>query len=266
MARIAKYLVLSVLSLLFLLAIFAYLRPILVGETETQEDSEVRFGSPLETSSETIDFKIEGLTIRAPANRLVAMIRESDYWPGELKGGFSFVAMWPNFAPRNPENIQEFYNNTDDWGRIEIHVSRRCRQPETRIENGGKCSREGAMISSFNSYSEPLVAPADVACISALQIDGIDLAGFKKDSGRFEFRGEVYDHVYSDTIYRRIDDNGLLEFIECSRPERVPSPGCRHHFMWRGYLQVTISYKAWLLPQWAEIKEKSVALLDDAVV
>ena len=116
MLQISKFIVLGVLSLLLMAAVAAFLWPLLFGKAEPHFFPDVQFGSPLETSTETIDFKMEGLTIRAPANRLVAMIRGSDYWSGELKGGFSFEAMWPDFAPRTAENIEDFRENTDDWG------------------------------------------------------------------------------------------------------------------------------------------------------
>lgn len=86
-----------------------------------------------------------------------------------------------------------------------------------------------------------------------------------------KYQGEMYGlqfelpdptPPFNKDLYRRLDESGnLISYIECTRDNTREIPNCSHIFNHEGLL-VKISYRKTYLPQWQEIYQKGIDLID----
>jgi hypothetical protein len=180
--------------------------------------SRPRFGSPLEISTETIDLTIQGTTFRLPANRLWSPLILSTQVAGELAEGFSIVGLWPDFAPRTKDNIDEFSYYGTGSKVIRVFVKRTCLQgsdqncPSTaRLLFGAQLDMRASF---FFMFMQTYVAKSSVEGWGQLLI-------------RRTNSGEIADAQR----YVRMDQDDGIMLMNCKLPSVVPSPKCNMHFV-----------------------------------
>lgn len=206
--------------------------------------------SPWETSTRTVNAKMEGVTFHIPGNHLMSLLELSKRKPDELAGGFIVHALMPDFLPFSYEHKDDFIAEGQANKVVYVLIERVCRLSPRR-SGFGPCTVRSRLDALVSAYAEPRAAidtlqDEELEVVRGMEFLGIGVSTQDSQKGRFE------DDVFSTT-----DENGYRQLLICGRLDRWPNPQCHLRYVWRDKFLISIRFARAMKDDWALIRGKA---------
>ena len=206
--------------------------------------------SPWETSSKTVDARMEGVTFHIPGNYLRTLLERSKFKPDELADGFLFHALMPDFLPFSLENKEAFIVSDQSSRVVYVSVDRTCRLGPRRPD-AMPCTVKSALNAYYTAHTMPRAPKKELSGTAIAEVPGMVFEGVRvspayADKGRFE-----------SEIYVAEDEYGNVQILKCDGFGRWPNPQCRLWYAWRDIFIVSARFPRSMKNDWADIRDKT---------